>query len=356
MEAAEPREGDIWGALSSLLDDVQMRRRGRIVLSTTQVLWDQLEDNVSMLQLCAGRLHASHPLRLDEELVLQQCLRRLKMAHDCIDRRWKQPFRFWQLVHEVDALLLLILPEELLKVRALSVRERFERKVKDPIQRKAFEKPLMLDGCVEPLDVERPRTGGSPAQTPPAASERIPDRYILYGAMRLINKQVDEGFWQLATNVAIQSMSAVLLVLLFGVTLWRYEDFFSSADGSSGGNILLFVLLGAGGAVISNMLARESFIISMGPAARYFIYYLFAKPVLGGFSAAFFYLLVQSRWFVEFTGTPFAIAIIAMSAGFFGDRLLGSTMDKVMGNLLKASEKVPIRATGAAAPRASTPA
>ncbi|MBZ4329472.1 hypothetical protein NR800_10715 [Corallococcus interemptor] len=135
-------------------------------------------------------------------------------------------------------------------------------------------------------------------------------------------------------------MSAVMLVFIFGIALGRYQSYFRDINE---GSILLFSLLGAGGAIISNMMTKDPFILSVGPTTRYFVYYLFAKPVLGGFTAAFIYLLVKSGDFLAKPPSPFLMGCIAVAAGFSGDRLLGATMDKVMANLFKSSEKALVK-------------
>ncbi|GMU05454.1 hypothetical protein [Corallococcus caeni] len=306
--------------ISSLLEHVQLKQHGKPwLLSTTQMLWDELETHVSQLQLCAIRLNCrQQPLTQEQSFILQQCIQRLTQAQKSIDRWWRQPFCFWQLVHEVDAMVLRILPESMLKERALSIRERFDRKVKDPTQKRLYEEVLFLR---DPVSTH--------------------DRDMLAGALRLINEQVDKGFWMLAMNTIIQVMSAVMLVLIVGVALRFYWNYFNY---DSKGNILLFILLGAAGAIISNMTTKDPFILSVGPTTRYFVYYLFAKPALGGFAAAFFYLLVRSgSEYVTQWPSNLLLGCIALAAGFSGDRFLGATMDKVMLNLFKSSEKTLIK-------------
>ncbi|OFX25015.1 MAG: hypothetical protein A2V77_09105 [Anaeromyxobacter sp. RBG_16_69_14] len=164
-------------------------------------------------------------------------------------------------------------------------------------------------------------------------------------------------------------MSAVILVLLF-ISILGFGFFIlgfgffgpPSAATDSRRNLVDIVMLGAlgaGGAIVSNMIAREPLIVSIGPTSRHFAFNLFVKPVIGAFVALFVYFLERSG--IAFTistgqsdssmgvaqivvpsstAVTFLRSVIALAAGFFGERLLRPMMDKVLRAMSAQGEKV----------------
>jgi hypothetical protein len=209
-------------------------------------------------------------------------------------------------------------------------------------------------------------------------------------SLEVLNEQVDQGFWQLTTNVTIQVASALLLLGLF--VLWwfmtnrRLQDFLhleklflidlsTSSDPSlyfdpaRQGQVtdipflvlLPFIMFGVAGAILSNMLSKRPFIVSTGATNRFYLYNLMVKPLLGGFAALVLLFVersdlllavvlqhsdvpVVSRAAVQIPvysiqSAVFTLAILSLAAGFFSHKFLSSMMDKVHDLLFKKSEK-----------------
>lgn len=342
-------------ATSSYPGNVLFSRRKRRNLSATQLLWAKLERTAARAALLRGQSNPNDKAVAD---VFAQCEARLGMARACLDRQFRQTWTFWELIHRVDELLLLVTPDDMLVAEANDVWARFDQKIKDPVLRKVWlgpdDKSGPLPKVIQRLSDATPTSGGGA----PSPHDPLPsgDRHILRNALNLVNEQGDANFWRLGSNVSVQSMSAVILVLLF--ILGRGFFGSSSAAADSRPNLVDIVMLGAGGAIVSNMIAKKPFIVSIGPTSRYFAFNLFVKPVLGAFVALFMYFLEQSG--LVFTiltdqsassngaalivvspiAATFLRSVIALAAGFFGERLLRPMMDKVLRVMSAQGEKV----------------
>ncbi|WP_224250127.1 hypothetical protein [Hyalangium gracile] len=364
------------------LSELASFRRRKLSMSATQQLWNKLGRVAETLLLCANQIE--HPTTR-EVSILEQCCHMLELARAHIDRMVKRPFTFWELIHQVDGQLLVVMPAHLLATKGLEVVEQFDRKVKDPIQRRIWLGTNAAPGpLLEALQVFKqmlsPRAGhGTPSTVEAPRLERC--RSVLQGALRLLNEQVDMTFWQLSINVSIQILSAMVLLgafvaslilsLVLEERLWPlgYLDFPPA-------QMIPFLLFGIGGAVLSNMLSKERFVIATGATARYYVYYLVVKPLIGAFAALFIILLERSQILFSVTvsasdtqsgvqfvvPTPeaafFARAVLSVVAGFSAERLLSSIMDELIKKLLKQSEKANPRdpTPEEAAPPASSPA
>ncbi|RKG73718.1 hypothetical protein D7W79_24825, partial [Corallococcus exercitus] len=144
--------------------------------------------------------------------------------------------------------------------------------------------------------------------------------------------------------------------------------------------LLLVGFAGASGAIVSNMLSKERFVVATGATSRFFAYHLLVKPVLGAFAALMLLFLEQSRMLLSvdtqagnMSGDTssailhivvsdnqavfFTLMALAVVAGWSADKLLSSIMDKVLGRLLGQSEKVlpPSRPVGPATPAPQAP-
>src|SRR5690349_23047535 len=114
--------------LPELLKRVGFRRRRRGFGSATQLLWNRVESNASLLELCRIRTD----LTAEDQVILKQCQEKLEAARWCLDKpagRWS--FSYWELIHEVDGLLLLVMPPHMLVPRALEIEQQFGRRVTD---------------------------------------------------------------------------------------------------------------------------------------------------------------------------------------------------------------------------------
>ncbi|MBZ4329512.1 MULTISPECIES: hypothetical protein [unclassified Corallococcus] len=341
-----------------------LRRQGRFG-SATQLLWARLESNASLIELCrkgSERIAGS-------EAILAQCDQKLEVARRCLDkptRRWS--FTFWEVLHEVDGLLLLVMPQAMLVPRALEIQQQFERRVTDA--RAALwlgtdRRNGPLPHCVRRL--ARLDTDGCCASTsPPLGGEELGYcRHVLRGALDTVNQQVDKTFWQLSINVSLQVFSTLMLLGVFIVSAFLLSQNFVEDWPHTlvRKGLLLIGLAGASGAIASNMLSKERFVVATGATSRYFAYHLMVKPVIGAFAALMLLFLERSRLLLSVetrdasssadTGSAilhivvndnqaafFTMVALAVVAGWSADRLLGSVMDKVLSKLLGQSEKV----------------
>jgi hypothetical protein len=349
-----------------LSERVALRKRSSWNGSATQQLWSRLESTASLLDLCRRK----DPLTEDDKAIIAQCDEKLELARVCIDKktqRWS--FAFWSIIHEVEGLLLLVLPEPMLLSQALEVQHRFMRKMKDPVQRKLW---LGEDGKSGPLPeaVQCLREASGPPYASLLAKQRVPQcRYTLRGALNLVNDQLDSSFWQLSINVTVQIFSTVLLVAFFAAAFAFSRSLVDGwRDLLVPWALLFFTLAGAAGATVSNMLSKERFVVSTGATGRYFAYYLLVKPAIGAFASLLLILLEQSRMLLAvvvahrarapvapLTEAPttalvqivvdsesaafFALAALSVAVGFSADRMLSSMMDKVLSRLWSQSEK-----------------
>lgn len=319
---------------------VELNRRRHRNLSATQLVWAKLERTAASVAL-VRRL--SDPMDPDQHAVLQQCEERLRMARDRINRPIRQTWAFWELVHRVEEELLLVTPEELLQAEATDVLAKFERKISDLAVRAAWLGP---DGMSGPLpSVVRRLRVCEPVELRRPHQLRPGDRDILRGALNLVNEQGDIAFWRLGSNVSVQTFSAALLVLLLLVALLRLllPGGIQLPVEAGPPDTLDILMLGAAGAIVSNLIATKPFILSIGPTSRYYVHNLFVKPVIGAFTAGLVHFLERSG--ILLIGSPqgsasgFARCIVAVAAGFAGEWMLRPMMDKVLRAMSAESEK-----------------
>jgi hypothetical protein len=374
--------------MPDLLRRIGFRRRQGGYGSATQLLWNKLEGNASLHALCQAR----EDLTDEDRVVLKQCEERLEVARRCLDkptRRWS--FSFWEVIHEVDGLLLLVLPRHMLLPKALEIQQQFERRVTDAAQGRLWLGANRMEGplpqCVLMLSMDRP-VGASAALPPLFPGQLAYCRHVLRGALGVINEQVDKTFWQLSINVSIQILSTTLLLALFFVAFQGFSPSLVHEwpAGVVPMGMLVLSLAGAAGAILSNMLSKQRFVVATGATSRYFAYHLLVKPVIGGFAALMLLFLEQSQLLLSVVIRPeeetptqaeapappapdednrppeppgddnnpavlhihvssreaafFTMAALAVVAGYSADRLLSSVMDSVLGRLLRQSEKL----------------
>ncbi|MBN8227836.1 hypothetical protein JYK02_09965 [Corallococcus macrosporus] len=352
--------------LPELLKRVGFRRRRRGFGSATQLLWNRVESNASLLALCRIR----EGLTAEDEAILKQCQEKLDAARWCLDKptgRWS--FSFWELIHEVDGLLLLVMPASMLVPRALEIQQQFERRVTDAARAGlwlgADKASGPLPRCVRRLArVDEPGSGA--AAPPPLDTDS--SRYcrsVLRGALDSVNQQVDKTFWQLSINVSLQVFSTLLLLAVFVLAFLILSPAMIQTwprDLVPWG-LVLVGFAGASGAIVSNMLSKERFVVATGATGRFFAYHLLVKPVIGAFAALMLLFLEQSRMLLSvdtragsMSGDTsaailhivvsdnqavfFTLMALAVVAGWSADKLLSSIMDRVLGRLLGQSEKV----------------
>ncbi|WP_147446954.1 hypothetical protein [Corallococcus sp. CA054B] len=367
--------------LPELLKRVGFRRRRRGFGSATQLLWNRVESNASLLALCRHR----KDLTDEDETILAQCQEKLDAARWCLDKpmgRWS--FSYWELIHEVDGLLLMVMPASMLVPRALEIQQQFERRVTDSRARLwlgADRTSGPLPRCVHGLTRLDESESGAAAHPPLDAEQDRYCRSVLRGALDSVNQQVDKTFWQLSINVTLQIFSTLLLLAVFVISflLLSRELIQTWPSELIPRGLLLVGFAGASGAIISNMLSKERFVVATGATSRFFAYHLMVKPVIGAFAALMLLFLEQSRMLLSVdtrTGSTgvdpspalfhivvsdeqavfFTLMALAVVAGWSADKLLGSIMDKVLGRLLGQSEKVLPPSSPAAPQQPRTPA
>ncbi|RKH10837.1 hypothetical protein D7Y13_23230 [Corallococcus praedator] len=340
------------------------RRRGRYG-SATQLLWNRLENDASLHELCEVR----DDLTDEDRVILDQCTQRLEVARRCLDRPlWRWSFSFWQVIHEVDGLQLLVMPRHMLLPHALEVQQQFARRVTDPVQRALWLGTEQAEGplprCVRML------RGEALASNDPEASvsdrERLAQcRHVLRGALGVVNDRVDKTFWQLSINVSIQIFSTLLLITLALIALLGFNQSLVSTWPAQlvPQGMLVLCLTGAAGAVVSNMLSKERFVVATGATSRFFAYHLLVKPVIGAFAALTLLFVEQSNLLLSVVSrdsvaaannTPallnivvrdsravfFTLAALSVAAGYSADKFLSSIMNKVLSRLIGQSEKL----------------
>ena len=293
--------------IPALLRDVGFRQRRRGYGSATQLLWNRLEGAASLYELC----QASGPLTSLDRAILDQCRQKLELARRCLDKpfgRWS--FSFWEVIHEVDGLLLLVMPQHMLLPKALEIQHQFEQRVTSPVQCRLWlgaDKTCgPLPRCVRRL-ARMDDLASEPAAYPPLEVDQLEHcRHVLRGALEVVNQQVDKTFWQLSINVSIQVLSTALLLALFIVAFNYFPSNLVSQwpRGIVPQGMLLMSLAGAAGAILSNMLSKERFTVATGATSRYFAYHLLAKPVIGGFAGLMLLFLEQSQLLLSVVVRP----------------------------------------------------
>jgi hypothetical protein len=355
-----------------------LRCRKRDRFGASQRLWSKLEDVADQTALFwqLAERERNEDRKVLDEAIFGRCLRKLNEARRSLEQ-WgpRRSFVFWEGIHGAAELLILVTPDDMLAGTALGVLTQFQRNIKDRNLRREWLGPGEQSG---PLAQAFERAMGSylpakaagkaPSDSKPEGTRRVSDedRCVLKDALHTVNDQGDTHFFWLGTRTSLRLWGAALLailLLIFG--LWGVR-----ALGASDVRLLAgaAALLGAIGAIASSMMAR-SLVFATGATARFFAYNLLAKPVLGAFSAAFVLLVEQSgilfkvivssdpaaevaSYFIKITvnSPPQAIlarAVIAVIAGYAGERLLTSMFDRLQQNLFAASEKTGRRTTEA---------
>jgi hypothetical protein len=268
----------------------------------------------------------------------------------------------------------------MLAVEALLVEAHFRRNILEPVERATW---LGADEKSGPLCQAVLHVTRHAQQEDLKPDKRLEHaRTLLRGALRMVNKQADKSFRQLSLNMLLRSLSGGLLLLSFGLTYVfalpkALTDFLLEKTLVFPGlAILALALLGAGGAIVANMLSEHPVLNLNGARWRQFAYQLFIKPSIGGFAAFLFYLLAQSQLLfliespdplsssalmarVESVATvatpeiqpPVRITLgsekalvctyvlLFIAVGFSAEKFLGPTMDKVLNKLFYTAEK-----------------
>lgn len=337
------------------------------------MLWAKLQRMESTLLLLKNRPQASP----EDRAFIDHLLERLEMARASITKRKKGEERarvlvnstlFWSLVHEISADMLLVMPKEMLASEAMEVEQQFKQNIVAPQQRATW---LGEDEKSGPLCVAVQRLQALVRRLEPPGPEEelelLHSRHVLRGALRQVNEHTDRAFQRLNLTLLIRGMSGALLLVLFFLAFLFNSAVWLSPPGDAEelwmtlARLISLIMLGAGGAIVANMLSEMPGLVTNGPRWRQFVFYLFIRPALGGFAAFLFYLLARSRLLFSIEAAPgpndpelppairimlstheavgFAYALIAIAVGFYAERVLGSTMDSVLDKLLRKAEK-----------------
>ncbi len=272
------------------------------------------------------------------------------------------PDVFLGVVQEVAADMLLLMPVDMLAVEARGVEEQFHRNIHDPIARATWlgsdEKPGPLREATQWVAQRSVQTEGLGAEE---TSRLLQARHVLRNALRMVNEHSDMHSRQLSFALLIRIWSCVLLLGMFLVSVMVDRSLWLENNGEAKTELLGLSLLGAAGAIVANMISETPMLVSSGPLWRHVVYYLFVRPALGAFAAFLFYLLERSQLLFGFTagngdatqqGHPpirivlggaqaieYAYALISIAVGFSAEKLLGATMDRVLGRLFSMADK-----------------
>lgn len=332
--------------------------------------WDWMSPSAERLQSKFTNLKEklqeieTRPLKPDKGVVAT-CSKYLGDAEDFLNRpslspkfpffRGKHPHLVWEFLHRVDENLILLMSDDELSSRAVEVKSAFDLNIKEEKIRAEWIGPkgILIAIC----DKARKE----------ALSAR--ERCSVKEALQLVNEQMDRTFWQLSANTLTSVWSAVLLGLLI-LLAWQFHPTQTPeapALASLGTHGLsqhywTLIMLGLMGAYVSNLLTKEDFLYVRGaPFLRYWLYNLFAKPVIGAFAAIFIFILEKSKLLfsitpigqgvtagggpqlISFNVTPessgYVFAVLALASAFAADKLLRSTFDSVLKRLEQRAEK-----------------
>jgi hypothetical protein len=277
-----------------------------------------------------------------------------------------------EMLDEVQADMLLLMPVDMLASEALAVEELFRLNIQEPIVRAAWLGPDGRSGplCQAVHHVTRLASRASAVTQEELLGLRHARR-VLRNMLRLVNEQTQLHQRQLAFTLLVRSASGVMLLLSF-ILSWLCElpmQFAklleTDAPLSQGLGFLALALSGAGGAIAANLLSETPTLLARSPSLPQLVYSLFIKPSMGAFAAFLFFLLAQSHLLFTIEsaeqmtggeGSPFQPAIrilvggspqalactyglICIAVGFSAEKVLGPLMDKVLGKLLTQAER-----------------
>jgi hypothetical protein len=248
-----------------------------------------------------------------DSTLLRNCRENVKKAEECIDARrvFSDPHLAWRYLHHDDEDLMLVMPLDELRARAVEVKALFKLNIKEEAVRAEWlgaeggEKGS-LSKAVEKLH-----------DSAATAKEVVACRHVVRQALRQVNEQVDRGYWSLSMNVFTSVASAALLGgLMFA--FWYYGFLamiprLGKPDLTPGGEwatasltgFLAMVLLGAMGAYLGNFITKQEFLfVRGGPFLRYLLSPVLARGIVGGFAAAFVFLIEQSGLFFTLGAAP----------------------------------------------------
>lgn len=329
----------------------------KVIPLSENPLWAKWKEDTAKLHELETRLRYATPhdetWQAEAQVLIAECRDRLERAHELLSRRlrwihrWSGGDLIYRLLHHVEEDLVLLMSREEFSATLMSVKDEFERNVHDPLLTRTW----LSSGCFSKL-VQRyvPESRQGPgaddhAKTAARADrdgdmEELPrhDRELLRGALGILNENVDREFWRLAMNMRIQVANTVVFILLVA-TWWAVFGRFSVPLVGWVG----VAMLGAAGALLSNMLASRQFVLPYAHVSIAFAFYCFVIPMLGAAAAAFIYALGKTELLFKLPGETYSPewtrVVVAVVAGFFGERVLRGTMESVFQKLFGKATK-----------------
>ncbi len=295
--------------------------------------------------------------KLDDEKkqILKSCEDYLKVVKEILQSKGSShPHLLWNLLHRVDEQMILLMEEHELSARAIDVKASFDLTIKEEAVRKEWlgDKGKLVEAM---KDIES------------GAKNQEKSRYIIKEALQYLDDFVDYGFWKLSMNnfmtVASAFLLAVVMLVYYFVPALRHGILPESQKP------VCIAMLGLMGGYLSNLLTKEDFLFVWGgPFFRYLFYNLLARPVIGAFSAVFFFAVEKTK--LIFSINPvyaaaqqvagntvaagsssvltinvgpanigYAYIVFAIAVGFAGEKALREMMDKVLKRLEEKAEK-----------------
>ncbi len=296
-----------------------------------------------------------------QQYVLRRCRENLDQV-TTLDDPWRphHPQLVWRLLHRVDEDLLLVMPRPEALAAGQDLLAAFEMNVTEPKLRLAW---LGEDGKNGPLPkaIEQLRGKAEFTSSGKEDEEDEKARHLLRQGLRLVNEQMDNGFWNLSSTTFTALASGIALGIAM-LAFWQLHCASSlrldpgapefALDDRQLGSL---ALLGLMGGYLSNALTREGFLYPPGVSyLRYLLLYLVGRPVVSAFGAVLLALLVKIGFFLVINPTDrtgivalhvnprdvgYAYGMLAVVAGFAADKLLRDMIGRVMTLLEQKAEK-----------------
>lgn len=283
----------------------------------------------------------------DQKEIVQICKNYVQSAEECMKNFRSHPHLIWNLLHRADEYLVLLMSPDELYVKATNVRKAFdlgitENKVREDVLGEQGTLKTAITDIGAGTNIER-------------------SRYLVKDALQVLNENVDTNYWILSMNTLMSVCSGILLGVCMIVF---YLFYYQGLDVLSGDpDIVPFAILGLVGGYLSNLITKENFLfVRGGPFWRYLLHNLLSRAIIGAFSATFIFLLAQSKWifsinpFIEGSKAQpvpstvvsinvhedvlvYVYIVLAISAGFAGEKLLRSMIDSVLKRLEETAAK-----------------
>jgi hypothetical protein len=279
--------------------------------------------------------------------IIEICKSYIQSAKECMKSFLSHPHLIWNLLHRVDEHIILLVSPDELYVRAMNVRTAFdltvtEKKVRENVLGEKGALTIAIKDINEGKNIEK-------------------SKFLVKDALQYLNENVDTNYWILSMNTLMSVCSGALLGAFMVIFyLFYYQDLDVLSENP---NLAPFAILGLMGGYLSNLITKENFLfVRGGPFWRYLVHNLMSRAIIGAFSATFIFLLAQSKWVFSINpviegskGQPmpstvlsinvdenvlvYVYIVIAIAAGFAGEKLLRNMIDGVLKRLEEKAAK-----------------